>query len=525
MKKIRSINYKNLTACVVALVLTLSGCSLDEGVYSVFTPNNFYKTDREVLSSLSGVYRNFSVLSSFGSEYRVMELCADQLVVRGRSNGNWFDNNTQTLMLHTWDDKNPLFNTTWNTLFSTVAQANSLIPQINGSTAVTVKGPVAELRALRAYAYFYLMDLFGSVPIYTDPKVDPHNLPTQNTRTEIFNFVIKELTEALVDLPRQKVAGPSYYGRFTREAAYALLATVNLNAEVYTGTAHNDDAIHYADSVILSNSFTLLPNYLDNFKYNNELSTENIFSAVYTPNATGGPGLAIVQKVMPAIGSESTGSEGLFGLPYIPQDGFGNHPAVIAMYEDQDVRKSMFFKTGVLTDPRTGKVVMVNKVESNTNSILSSKPTAVPYVTIAATDTKNQPMNAGEFWIKWGLDPTTNGGNASNDFSYLRYADVLLIKAEALARKGDFTNALPLVNQVRERSNASDLSSLVLNDILDERGRELAFELTRRRDLIRFGKFNDAWEFKSASASFRTLFPIPSLARGANANLVQNTGY
>jgi hypothetical protein len=134
-------------------------------------------------------------------------------------------------------------------------------------------------------------------------------------------------------------------------------------------------------------------------------------------------------------------------------------------------------------------------------------------------------MNAGEMWIKWGIDPTTNGGNAGNDFALLRYADVLLIKAEALARKGDLPNALLLVNQIRARSNATSLAALTLNDILDERGRELVFELTRRRDLIRFGKFNDPWQFKNASSSFRTLFPIPSLARGANSKLGQNPGY
>ena len=128
-------------------------------------------------------------------------------------------------------------------------------------------------------------------------------------------------------------------------------------------------------------------------------------------------------------------------------------------------------------------------------------------------------------WIKWGIDPNTNGGNAGNDIAFIRYADVLLVKAEAQARRGDMGAALELVNQVRKRSDASILTSITLEDILEERGRELAFEMTRRRDLIRFGKFTDAWEFKEASESFRVLYPIPSRAIDANPKLSQNPGY
>ena len=99
------------------------------------------------------------------------------------------------------------------------------------------------------------------------------------------------------------------------------------------------------------------------------------------------------------------------------------------------------------------------------------------------------------------------------------------MKAEALARKGNFTDALLLVNQVRKRSNAEELTSLTLEDVFEERGRELAFEMHRRRDLIRFGKFTDAWEFKEASEPFRTLYPIPVTAIDANPKLQQNPGY
>ncbi|MCV9387355.1 RagB/SusD family nutrient uptake outer membrane protein [Reichenbachiella ulvae] len=100
------------------------------------------------------------------------------------------------------------------------------------------------------------------------------------------------------------------------------------------------------------------------------------------------------------------------------------------------------------------------------------------------------------------------------------------MKAEALFRQGDTGGeALDLVNQVRARSNATPLTVLTEDDILDERGRELAFEMHRRRDLIRFDKFGDPWEFKEASDDYRKLFPIPQAAIDANPNLEQNPGY
>ncbi len=149
----------------------------------------------------------------------------------------------------------------------------------------------------------------------------------------------------------------------------------------------------------------------------------------------------------------------------------------------------------------------------------------VPYLTVKETGLWDQPMNAGMKFIKWDLDPNTNSGNANNDVAFFRYADILLMKAEALARKSQFNDALLLVNQIRRRSNASEFLTLTLNDILDERNRELTFEHTNRRDLIRFGKFNDAWEYKEASPSYKCLFPIPKSAMDANPKLVQNPEY
>ncbi|MBZ9630061.1 RagB/SusD family nutrient uptake outer membrane protein [Salegentibacter sp. LM13S] len=524
MKKYISTFYKKAIIGVMTLLLFLPvGCGLDEDVYSVYTPETFYTSDEAVLSSLSGVYRNFALITGMGIEYRVLELPADQVILHGKIQGWWQNAESEQLMEHEWDASHAYFTTTYNTFFNTVGQANGLIASLEASPMEDIDGPLAELKALRAYAYFFLMDLFGNVPIFLESKVDPNNLPQQNSRSEVFAFVVAELQEAAELLPSATTVGGEYYGRLTKEAVYSLLSTVYLNGEVYTGTPYNAEAIEYANKVINSGAYSLLPNYFDNFAPNNERNNEFIFGGVYTPNVPGGIGQPFVQKVLPGIGG------GLFGLPYTPQNGFGTRPSIEQLYQEGDDRKDMFLSHGELKDPRTGETVMVERIVPDNNSQLYDPETSslgpVPYEIIPATGIRNQPMNAGIKWIKWQLDPNTNGGNAGNDVAFIRYADVILTKAEALARQGDLDAALVLINDIRRRSDAAPLTSITLDDILDERGRELAFEMTRRRDLIRFGKFTDAWEFKEESEPFRTIFPIPRTAIDANPNLEQNPGY
>ncbi|QRX63323.1 RagB/SusD family nutrient uptake outer membrane protein [Dysgonomonadaceae bacterium zrk40] len=501
----------------------LQSCSLDEDVYSEYVAETYYQGETQILSSLSGIYRNFATITGMGVEYRCMECPADQVLVTGKIQGWWSGDNYEQLTEHKWDADHSYLGTSWNSFFGTVGRTNALLASLERSGIEGLEAPKAELRALRAYAYFFLMDFFGNVPIFTEEKVNPKDLPKQNTRSEVFDFVIKELEAAAPDLPSQNDVGSDYYGRLTREAVYALMAVIYMNGEIYTGTPYNDDVITYCDLVINSGAYEMLDNYFDNFVHNNEENSEFIFGGVYTPKIPGGVGHPLVQKVLPGI------SGGLFGLPYTPQNGFQTRESVYNLFEDEDIRKRMFLGHGPLIDPRNGDVVMVERVVPDGNSVLyvegKSAIGPVPYEIIPATGIRNQPMNAGIKWIKWGLDPNTNGGNAGNDIAFLRYSEMFLLKAEAYARKGQFDKALPLVNLIRQRSNATPMESVTLDDILDERGRELTFEMQRRRDLIRFGKFTSSWEFKDASEEFRNIFPIPQSALDANPNLKQNTGY
>ncbi|MEX0719293.1 MAG: RagB/SusD family nutrient uptake outer membrane protein [Balneolaceae bacterium] len=519
---IKSLKLKNERIFLLALAIlfiAMPACDLTEPTYSEFTPDTFYDNETAVLTSLSGIYRDFALIPTSNEGYRVLELVADQVIILGKIQGWWDDYSYHNLTWHEWNASNRRIEDMWNRMFTTVGQANALISSLENSN-LEEPGPIAELKAMRAYAYFFLMDLYGNVPVFTEPKVDPNNLPKQNTRAEVFDFVVEELKAAAKILPSANDVGNEYYGRITKEAVYGILAIAYLNAEVFTGTPRYEMAINYADSVIESNAFRLLDDYNANFAHDNANNDEMIFAAVYAPNDPGGIGQTFVQKVMPGI------SGGLFGLPYTPQNGYSVRSSVVDLYEDQDVRKDIFMTTGPLLDPRNGDTVYVERVVPDGNSVLyvpgESTEGPVPYDVIKPTELRNQPMNAGVNWIKWRLDPNTNGGNASNDIAWIRYADILLIKAEAQLRLGT-GDPLSLVNRVRERSNATPLDNLTLNDILDERGRELVFEMSRRRDLIRFDKFNEPWEFKEQSEESRKLFPIPASAIESNPNLKPNS--
>lgn len=126
--------------------------------------------------------------------------------------------------------------------------------------------------------------------------------------------------------------------------------------------------------------------------------------------------------------------------------------------------------------------------------------------------------------MKW-IPDMTNEDTPGNDFSFFRYSDVLLMKAEALLRNGDSNGALALVNQLRVVRGAAPMTAITLESLLAERARELYQEGWRRNDLIRFGKFLGTWSEKPASEPTYLLYPIPSTQIVANPSLVQNPGY
>ncbi len=356
---------------------------------------------------------------------------------------------------------------------------------------------MAEARTLRAYYYFMLMDMFGDAVILDAASIDPANLPSRSSRADVFNFIESELNAAIPNLKASHDAGE--YGRVTKYAAHGLLVRMYMNAEEFTGTARFADASSHADAIINSGAFELEGNFHDNFKVDNAGSTETVFAIPNTQ--AGGMGWTLNMRTLHYN-----------QIPASPWNGFCTLADFYNSFDTVNDVRSEIFLEGQQYDFVTGDAL----TDRQGNPL--SFTTDLPGITGASE------VN-GVRVMKWEVDQNNVGGEAGNDVAVVRYADIMLHKAECELRAGNDAAALAIVNDIRNRAGATPLTSLTLDDILAERGFELAWEGVRRLDLIRHGKFLNAWEFKDAGDAHLKLFPIPTEAIGANPNLVQNPGY
>lgn len=485
------------------------GCAdnLNEELFGVLSPANYYETEEEVLSSVVGVYQRMSDVVNYGDSWRLMEYGTDEFIIVGRANGGWFDGGTHLeFIFHDVSPSNSANNDAWNTVFGVIGAANAVLQSISESPAAdNVTGPIAEVRALRAYAYFYAMDFWGNVPIVTTARIDPSNLPETSPRSEVFDFVESEMLGAIENLPSAtEVNRSDYYPRLTKEALYAALATIYLNAEVYTGTAHWEEAVEMSNKVINSGAYSLEPNFIDNFTGDNFESEELISSFSIDPSIDAGGNNYARAALHPL-------HKLVYDLPFVPANGFNTFKEAFDRYGVNDIRRQY-----ILHGPQT---------YLNGDPLLY--PDGTQLVLVPIEDPASAEDNEGFRVLKYVPDGQWVGRDANNDIVLMRYADILLIKAEALFRLGNVSEALSLVNQVRKRSNAKILPDLTLEDIERERARELIWEGSRRRDMIRFGTyFTGVWKFHTTeTAQFRGLYPIPTQQIVANPNLSQNPGY
>lgn len=493
---------------LVLLAIVLGACTnLDEELFGRLSPDTYYNNEEEALSSVVGVYQKFSNFANIGDVFRPEEFGTDEFFVPGRTSGGWFSQDNIDIMLHQTAANNGTIQRAWNYVWPMIGSANAVIESLESSPkADSFKGLIAETKAMRAYGYFYAMDLWGNVPIFTAARVDPNDLPATNSSQQVYDFVVSELLAAAVDLPSVKdVNRASYYPRLTKEAIYSVLAMTYLNAEVYTGTAHWSDVINMCDKVINTSAFGLQPSVGDVFLSTNENNNEVIaaFSMDPTKNAGNNQYILYTNHALDKL---------KYNLPFSPACGYSTNTTALNRYEDIDDRKGL-----IEYGPQTYLDGSPLKDASGKQLVL------IPLKSIVAADDwegfhllKYSPIGA-----KW------SGFNADNDLVLMRYADILLMKAEALFRTNKESDALALVNQIRTRSHATPFTSINLQKIEEERARELIWEGYRRRDMIRFGSyFNSTWEFKQTiTPKWRGIYPIPAIQLSSNPNLVQNPNY
>ncbi|WP_210465163.1 RagB/SusD family nutrient uptake outer membrane protein [Rufibacter roseolus] len=492
---------KIIYSLLVAASVTYVGCTdLEEGTYGTQVADEFYATDAGINAALASIYNEVrgdwngkGIAGADRGWYDLNETSTDEMVVPTRSDGGWNDNGIWRAMYqHTWTGSQEFIGNTWNWLYRSVFKANLAIELLENANADQSR--IAEARVLRAYFYYMLMDGWGNIPFYTQNNVTVDQIP-QTPRAEVFNFIVKEIQDNVEFLPTTK--GGQFYGRFNKWAAYALLAKVYLNAEVYTGTPRWTEAIAASDKIINEGGFTLTPNLYTNAGaspvFGDRLDDQEVILAVYVD------ALSAPRNIIGIRTLQGPHGNALFG--FSTWNGATVHQDFLNKYSNDDLRKKQW-----LVGPQPGGVTYTSTLSSLTSAGLSE----------GARNAKFLPV-----------PPFEPGNSSSNDFPVFRYADVLLTKAEALLRSGGSeATARELVDQVRNRAGLPDLAgTLTLNEVYDERGRELAWEGHRRQDMIRFGTFTAPRAFKAQSTDTYKLFPIPAEAIANNRTLVQNPGY
>lgn len=510
-------------------ILLLAGVTLmggsctkfDDKVYSAYTENTFPKTPEQFVAVTGPVYT--SARGYFGDYFDLQTASSDEVVIPTRG-GDWFDGGKwRDMHFHTWSPSHEVVRNAWNWGFNAIGTCNRVLSVLEKSEDSAQKEQtLAEIKTMRAWYYYLMMDAYGNIPLVTSFDTGTE-LPSTAPRAEVFAFIVSELEGNLALLSEDKSLAT--YGRPTKWFAHALLAKVYLNSQVYTGSGQWNKVVENANAVISSGKYSLESDFLAQFKPDNGTDNpEPIFSIPF--DASRATGNALFNKVLHYAQRET------FDLKGNPWNGWSAQPAYFNLFEDTDKRKAQWLygqqytSSGQPLKTNTGVNVFLNP---NGYNLLPGSD-----FDIGGADDGGR--LAGARCIKYFPDKNHIGNDAGNDVVVMRLADVYLMKAEAIVRgatNGTMANAVEAANEVRKRAFPSNpekhftLASLTLDALNKERALEFTFEVTRRTDMIRFGKWEDAMLFKPANPTetYKRLFPIPATAIANNSNLTPNPGY
>ncbi len=483
---------------------------------------------------LSGAYAELrsSGTAFHSGYYSVQEITSDEMVICAKG-GDWFDGGILIeLHQHSYGPTHGFVNNTWTQTYGAINTVNEVLD----GDPVLDANQESQARALRAYFYLRLLDLFGNVKIITTPGVDE----AQSTRQEVFDFVESELLAALditavtsaMDLSTSPLGTDFNPYQINQFGALGMLAKLYLNAEAYVGADRYAEAADAAAYIIDSGVYRLCgagctvpnlgkrtgvasdPDDLEGFAAvfapNNENNPEHIFSVFYDEASGGGMNFSQMNL--------HYSSQFTWNFDSQPWNGYATLEEFYNSFEDGDARKEASFIVGEQLD--FGGSAILDYASDDGELVLNYTPAINELTPNSLREAGARP---GKFSFKQFGRP-----DMDNDFPIIRLGDVYLMRAEALARmSGNWNDALPDVNVVRARANVSALNSLDADGFLAERGREMFQEASRRTDLIRFGKYNDAWwEHPADPSDHVNIFPIPFDQIQASGNtLSQNPGY
>ena len=560
---------KVLVSSMLILGGLFSACPgfLDEDPKSKIPEEEAYKSEKLVyVNTIATIYTSFGnrLYGSTDNVHTLQEFSSDAWILPGRQ-GDWVDGGKwQSLFLHNYGPGNATIKSTWNALYTIIGNCNTSIDNLE--TFIQAGGESYlqdyqyEARAVRAILYYHLVDLFGRVPLVTSSKTVMADV-NQSSRSEVYQFIVDELTDCIPHLPSGKCQNMGkYYGRVTKAVGYMAMAKVAINSPILSKDDWNDgslvggiakvapyvnqagknikialdgttrdawETVLYCQKQIEKEGYSLQPNFSQNFSKTNDSSVENIWTqpsdgttykvSDYNPTRT-----------LHAAHASAYGLQGWNGACATVEQ------MKVFKYgtDEQDPRMDMtFFYGPVFVD---GKPIDAGLGDG---AQLCYNPMDV--VVDFKEDVPNQILKfAGARMSKYEVDNTTSSYlNHNNDKVFWRYADALLLAAEAKVRMGQSGDAE--VNEIRDRVQAGQKSNVTLQDILDERMLEFSYEGMRRQDQIRFGTYTEPTTDRYAgvhhnvatgdyvvdNTGFTTVFPIPTSVLELNTKLTQNPGY
>jgi len=511
-----------------ALLLVLFSCTkLDEKFKGDLTADQIGGTTANTTALLASVYSAMRTPFQDRSEmYAVSEITTDEVIAPTRAS-DWDDNGAwRQLHLQKWDGSHIRLRDCFNNLSGVVFAATDML-QYHPTAQQQ-----AEARFLRAWAMYWLLDMFDQVP-YREPGESVIEISKVRKGMDALNYIISEINAVKADLPD----GPA--GIANKNAAKVFLMKVYLNKAVYANraaptfeAADMNSVISLADEIINSNKYSFTPNYFDNFSPNNTIiGKENIWTQDDVGGITAGTNIRGRWTCVMHYNQNPVGV-----------NGWTTTPDFYNKFEAADKRRGVAYASpGGPANP--GNRINVGFLVGQQYNLTTDAPlkdrTGKPLIftpDVKLIETGADLEVTGIRPNKYPIDYANEASRLSdNDYVYFRLADVLLMKAEAILRGGTATSAgsfgdtpLALVNAIRTHASrgASALASIDLDVLLDERGRELYIECWRRQDLVRFGKFLQPFYDKDyTSDPMYLVFPIPVQQLAVNSNLSQNPGY
>jgi hypothetical protein len=586
---------KTLITLSILVALANFGCSdfLEETPYSQIDEQEAFSTPTLVyINTVASLYLETGNIGFFGDDqgfaygyyFRNQEFSADLGMIPGRQ-GDWVDGGIhQNNFFHGWNASFSDFLTMWNDIYKMIGLCNRACERlqalVDAGGGSYLSDYIYEIRGLRAYYYMLALNNFARVPIVTSTSTAMSGV-VQSTRSQVYEFVRDELTEIIPHLPAGKSPDPTtaLYGRITQDVGYMMMAKLAINSPVYASDTWDDgrftggisavesyvttsgenikitldgvernawETVIYCKEKLTASGYVLSTNFKDVFAVGNDGNKELIWvrpnDKTTIKHWQSLPLMTTNYAHASAIGG--FGANGpcatlkccyLFGGTY-------NEATEEYDFSNADPRWDLSFWWGPLYG-RDG-----NRVPSGISEDYNPYGEYLPFDALPDYSVEDFGDLKGKYIVKWGgarlrkieFDPSASMvWYTDADYVVYRYADALLLAAEAKYRLGQTGDALDLINTVRARVGATPRTSVDAQAILDERGLELAWESWRREDLIRFGEYTEAtidkyvgcphanvsvaWSYDADGHTI--VLPIPQDVLNLNTNLSQNPGY